>query len=187
MRYIPKAEQESWKPENDMFSKYRTPAYIAYLYRDYSETQQGLRLAQSLGVQLLAGTDVVAPDTFPGFSLHEELQLLVQAGLTPLEALRAATSNPARFFGMKNVGAISPGMKANMVLLDADPTVDIANATKISAVIMRGTAYRRSQLDELLSKAASAAARQVQSRAVCSRVAALCLSPPRNAEAPSHL
>jgi imidazolonepropionase-like amidohydrolase len=162
MRYIPKAEQESWKPENDMFSKYRTPAYIAYLYRDYSETQKGLRLAQSLGVQLLAGTDVVAPDTFPGFSLHEELQLLVQAGLTPLEALRAATSNPARFFGMNNVGAISPGMKANMVLLDADPTVDIANATKISAVIMRGTAYRRSQLDELLSKAASAAARQVQ-------------------------
>jgi imidazolonepropionase-like amidohydrolase len=145
-----------------MFSKYRTPAYIAYLYRDYSETQKGLRLAQSLGVQLPAGTDVVAPYTFPGFSLHEELQLLVQAGLTPLQALRAATSNPARFFGMKSVGAISPGMKANMVLLDADPTVDIANATKISAVIMRGTAYRRSQLDELLSKAASAAARQVQ-------------------------
>src|ERR1700730_6041175 len=162
MRYIPKAEQEGWKPENDMFSKYRTPAYIAYLKREYEETQKGLQLAQSLGVQLLAGTDVVAPYTYPGFSLHDELELLVRAGLTPLQALRTATANPATFLEMKDIGAIIPGMRANMVLLDADPTVNIANTKKISVVIMRGTIYRRGELDELLSKAANAAARQVQ-------------------------
>jgi hypothetical protein len=55
---------------------------------------------------------------------------------------------------MKDVGAISPGMKANIVLLDADPTVDVANTKKISAVIMRGTLYSRGQLNELLNEAA---------------------------------
>jgi hypothetical protein len=63
MRYISKLEQEDWRPENDMFSKYRTPRYITYQNREYEETLKGIRLAQQLGVQLLAGTDVVAPYT----------------------------------------------------------------------------------------------------------------------------
>src|SRR5205823_10441372 len=101
-------------------------------------------------VERLAGTDVVAPWTYPGFSLHDELGLLVEAGLMPLEALRTATINPAEFFGMKDVGAIAPGMKANLILLDADPLENIANTKKISSVIMRGKLYTRVQLDDLL-------------------------------------
>ncbi len=154
------AEQEAWKPENDMFSKYRTPAYIAYQKREYTETLKGIKLAQELGVQLLAGTDVVAPYTYPGFSLHDELGLLVEAGLTPLEALRTATVNPAQFFGFKDVGAIAPGMRANLVLLDANPLLNIANTKRISAVIVRGTLYRRNQLDDFLKRSAQIASSQ---------------------------
>src|ERR1041385_7710474 len=151
-RYISKTELEAWKPENDMFSKYRTPRYVAYQKRQYTETLKGIKLAEQLGVQLLAGTDVVAPWTYPGFSLHDELGLLVEAGLKPLEALRTATINPAEFFGMKDVGIIASGMKANLVLLDADPLENIANMKKISSVIMRGRIYTRSQLGDLLKK-----------------------------------
>ena len=159
-RYITKTELEAWKPENDMFSKYRTPRYIAYQKREYNETLKALKLAQQMRVQLLAGTDVVAPWTYPGFSLHDELGLLVKAGLTPLEALRTATINPAQFFGMKDAGTIAPGMKANLVLLDADPRENIANTKKISSVIMRGTLYTRNQLDGLLNASAQIASNQ---------------------------
>jgi imidazolonepropionase-like amidohydrolase len=158
-RYITKEELESWKPENNMFSKYRTPGYIAYQKREYAETLKGIKLAQQLGVQLLAGTDVVAPYTYPGFSLHEELQLLVEAGLTPREALRTATVNPAQFLGMKDSGVVAAGMKADLVLLDANPLLDIANTKKISAVILHGKLYRRDQLDDLLNRSAKIASR----------------------------
>ena len=161
-RYMTKSELEAWKPENDMFSKYRTPRYIAYQMREYEETLKGIKLAQQLGVQLLAGTDVVAPYTYPGFSLHDELGLLVEAGLTPLQSLQTATVNPAQFLGIKDMGTIAPGTKANLVLLDANPVEDIANTKRISAVIMRGTLYRRNQLDELLNQSAQIAASRTQ-------------------------
>jgi hypothetical protein len=159
-RYMTKAELEAWKAENDMFSKYRTPAYIAYEEREYQETLKGIKLAQQLGVELLAGTDVVAPWTYPGFSLHDELGLLVQAGLTPLQSLQTATVNPAQFLGIKDMGTIAPGMKANLVLLDADPAENIANTKKISSVIMGGTLYTRNQLDDLLNTSAKIASSQ---------------------------
>ena len=77
------------------FPKYRTSRYIAYQKREYKETLKGIRLAQQLGVQLLAGTDVVAPWTYPGFSLQDELGLLAEAqDPTPLEALRTARNQP---------------------------------------------------------------------------------------------
>jgi len=159
-RYITTAEQEAWKPDNDMLSKYRTPAYIAYQKREYEETLKAIKLAQQLGVQLLAGTDVVAPYTYPGFSLHDELGLLVDAGLTPLQSLQTATVNPAQFLGIRDLGTIAPGMKANLVLLDANPVEDIANTKKISSVIMAGTLYTRNQLDDLLNTSAKIASSQ---------------------------
>ena len=159
-KYMTKAELEAWKPGNDMFSKYRTPAYIACEKRKYQETLKGVKLAQQLGVQLLAGTDVVAPWTYPGFSLHDELGLLVEAGLTPLEALRTATINPAQFFGFKDMGEIAPGMTASLILLEADPLENVANTKRISSVILRGTLYTREQLDDLLNKSARLASGQ---------------------------
>ena len=109
---------------------------------------------------MLAGTDVVAPDTYPGFSLHDELALLVQAGLTPLQSLQTATVNPAQFLGIKGMGTIAPGMKADLVLLEANPVENIANTKKISSVIMGGTLYMRRQLDDLLNASAKIASSQ---------------------------
>ena len=84
----------------------------------------------------------------------------MEAGLTPLQSLQTATVNPAQFLGIKDMGTIAPGMKANLVLLDADPSENIANTKKISSVIMRGTLYTRNQLDDLLKKSAEIASGQ---------------------------
>jgi len=92
------------------------------------------------GVGLLAGTDQGGnPYCYPGWSLHDELALFVQAGLTPAEALATATTNPARFFGVTDsLGSIAPGQIADLVLLDADPLADIRNTRAIRAVLVRG-------------------------------------------------
>jgi amidohydrolase family protein len=92
------------------------------------------------GVEFLAGTDSgpnsPAP---PGASLHDELELLVESGFTPMEALQAATRNPARYFGkLQEMGTLEPGKVADMVLLDANPLEDIRNTRKISMVVLRG-------------------------------------------------
>ena len=96
---------------------------------------------QRAGVPFLAGTDAAwyQPYTYAGFSLHDELALLVRAGLTPMESLQTATINPARFLGMeKDLGTIEKGKVANLVLLEADPVSDIRNTTKISEVFLGG-------------------------------------------------
>jgi imidazolonepropionase-like amidohydrolase len=94
---------------------------------------------QRAGVKILAGSDTPNPYVFPGISLHEELALLVKAGLTPAEALRAATILPAEFLGrLESSGSIAPGKNADMVLLSADPLADITNTRRISAVVLKG-------------------------------------------------
>ena len=109
---------------------------------------------QRAGVPLLAGTDTGNPFCFPGFSLHEELALMVIGGLTPSEALRAATLNPARFLGLeKTLGTIEPGKFADLVLLDADPLADIRNTQRINAVISNGRLLDRKALNKMLTQA----------------------------------
>ena len=109
-------------------------------------------------VPLLAGTDVQNPYVFPGFSLHEELALLVEAGLTPAEALRTATLNPAIFLeATDSLGTVDVGKVADLVLLDADPLIDIRNTTRIRGVLLRGRYLDRRVLDSLLAGAARAA------------------------------
>ena len=75
----------------------------------------------------------------------------MDAGLTPLDALRSATSGPAEFFGVReHLGTIEAGKRAELVLLDADPLADIRNTRRINAVISRGRIYRRPSLDKML-------------------------------------
>jgi imidazolonepropionase-like amidohydrolase len=107
---------------------------------------------QKAGVRILAGTDSPAPFVFPGSSLHDELQLLVEAGLPPLEALRSATKSPAEFLQTtKDLGTIEEGKFADLVLLDANPLDDIRNTRKIRGVILRGKFLDRATLDNLLA------------------------------------
>jgi len=106
------------------------------------------------GVPMLAGTDVGNPFCFPGFSLHDELALLVESGVSPLGALQMATRNPARFMGAtEKYGSVTPGKIADLVLLDADPLKDIHNTTKISEVFLDGKEYDRVALDQILASA----------------------------------
>jgi imidazolonepropionase-like amidohydrolase len=108
--------------------------------RALSDEIAAVRAAHRAGVPLLAGTDLGTVLTYPGSSLHEELELLVsRVGLTPLEALQTATVNPARFFGLeRQMGAISAGMRADLVLLDSNPLADIRNVRKVRGVLAAG-------------------------------------------------
>jgi imidazolonepropionase-like amidohydrolase len=95
------------------------------------------------GVPIAAGTDTPIGLSVPGYSLHSELEMLVRAGLSPLEAIGAATVKPAEYFSLQDeMGTIDVGKKADLVLLDADPLVDISNSKRISAVVSQGRLIR---------------------------------------------
>jgi len=102
-------------------------------------------------IPFLAGTDAPAGyDLVPGASLHRELQLFVRAGLTPLQALQTATLNPATYFGRtSDWGTIAPGKTADLVVLRANPLVDIANTRAVAAVVADGRYYSPRELDRL--------------------------------------
>jgi imidazolonepropionase-like amidohydrolase len=97
-----------------------------------------VREMRAAGVAILPGTDVGVPLQVPGFSLHDELSLLVKAGLSEMEVLQAATRNPARAFNLTDQGTIETGMRADLLLLDANPLENIGNTRKIRMVVARG-------------------------------------------------
>jgi predicted amidohydrolase YtcJ len=104
------------------------------------------------GVAILAGTDAPMPEVYPGDALHEELRLLVAAGLTPAQALRSATLAPARYLGEEaDSGTVAVGRRADLVLLAADPTRDITHTRRIEAVVLGGRLLTRADLDALLA------------------------------------
>jgi imidazolonepropionase-like amidohydrolase len=150
MRVVPPEIRRNWEAmlATDLYGEMQS--VLRPLVPLYSENA---RLLNEAGVLLLAGTDVGIPTLVPGISLHEELELLVAAGLTPLQALRAATINPARVLGFADsLGSIEAGKLADLVLLEADPLVDIRNTQRIRAVIADGRLYRRPDLDRLLEE-----------------------------------
>ncbi|MBZ5632336.1 MAG: amidohydrolase family protein [Acidobacteriia bacterium] len=113
-------------------------ARIGVLLERYKKLVEAMHRA---GVEFLAGTDTGPNNPVPvGTGLHDELELLVDSGFTPMEALQTATRNPARYFGtLKDMGTIEPGKLADLVLLDANPLEDIRNTRKISLVVLRGS------------------------------------------------
>jgi imidazolonepropionase-like amidohydrolase len=131
-------------------------SWIATLNGSYNRYRQGdldvvfasIRALHAAGVDILVGTDVSFPlpalgGMAHGASVHHELQMLVQAGLTPVEALRAATATPARRFGLTDRGRIQEGLRADLLLVDGDPTTDISDTLNIRQVWRRGTALKR--------------------------------------------
>jgi hypothetical protein len=129
------------------------------------EAERDLALVSDMrraGVQFLAGTNGPSPNSFPGFSVHQELELLVKGGFTPLQALQTATFNPALYMAkLDKYGVVERGRIANLVLLEANPLSDIRNTQKISGVVLRGTYLSRSELDEMLAHAEQWANRTV--------------------------
>lgn len=94
----------------------------------------------------LAGSGADAMGTMPGLSLHTELELLVRLGLSPREALAAATNNYALQFGWTELGQIAPGRRADILVVDGDPTVNVWNARNISTLIEDGNVIDRREL-----------------------------------------
>ena len=132
---------------------------------DYAAVKKSFRLRmewtrkmKAAGVKFLTGTDVYVSYVLPGYSLHEEMELLVNAGLTPLEALQAATINPAMFFGNEaELGSVSVGKIADLVIIDGDPLTDISTTQSISGVVFDGKYYSSSDLSDLKLKIKKAA------------------------------
>jgi imidazolonepropionase-like amidohydrolase len=150
MRLVPEVIRRNWE---EMVGSERYQELQAILRPMVPLYAENARLLNEAGVLLLAATDVGIPAVVPGISLHEELVLLVEAGLTPLEALRTATLNPASVLGMTDsLGTVEAGKLADLVLLDADPLADIANTQRIRAVVADGRLYRRGDLDRLLAE-----------------------------------
>lgn len=141
----------------------------------YSRAEEGVRRMAEAGVPLLAGTDAPNPGTVFGESFHRELELLVRSGLTPAQALAAATSEPARVFGLHDRGRIAVGLRTDLILLSGDPLRDIAATRRIDHIWRGGVACDRrdfvpdaAEADELAAfdgrvAAAVAAVRQPRS------------------------
>jgi len=159
-KYVPASWKDvTWKRFTEQITHDFNTDDLATRKRFVEKELEVVNELHRAGVPFLAGTDT-PPGVyiFPGFSLHEELQRFVAAGFTPLEALRTATINPAKFLGMEeNVGTIEPGKYADLVLLEANPLDDIRNTQKIAAVIVNGRYLSREALDKMLAAVEKAA------------------------------
>lgn len=153
MKYLHKIMRAFWNPSINPLMKIRSEADWELGRRSYKQKLEVVGMMDKAGVPLLAGSDTPNPYAFPGFGLHDELELLVEAGLSPLAALQAATLNPARFFGATDsLGAVEIGKMADLVVLDENPLEDIRNTQKIYAVVANGQLLQRQQLDALLAE-----------------------------------
>ena len=122
---------------------------------DFLMASKSVKIMHDAGVTILAGDDTntrmfspAHPDL--GLAMYQELKLLVEAGLSPTEALRAATVNPARKFGLWDRGIVMPGRRADLILLKKDPTVDIANIDTIKQVWAAGVSVEPAAPGQLL-------------------------------------
>lgn len=128
----------------------------AHLAERFEEVKNSVARLHAVGVPILAGTDAPNPGTVHGAAIHRELELLVESGLEPIEALRSATAIPAQAFGLTGRGRIAEGQPANLVLVAGDPTEDITATRAIEAVWKNGIAVDR---DAYRAQIAAAAAR----------------------------
>jgi hypothetical protein len=145
-KYVPGIVQGGWMKR----AAGVTPAdsMVVRSYFSFDRTRD----LKNAGVKLLAGSDMPQAFVYPGFSLHDELALLVRSGLTPLEALRTATYNPAEYLGaLDSLGTVAQGKVADLLLLDANPLIDIRNTRRISAVVANGRLFDSTALAGLLT------------------------------------
>jgi imidazolonepropionase-like amidohydrolase len=125
----------------------------------YAAAEAAVRLLKAAGVPILAGTDAGNPGTSHGAALHRELELLVQAGLTPAEALAAATSAPAKAYHLADRGRIAPGLRADLLLVDGDPTADVTATRAIAGVWKAGVRADRAAYAQAMAASRASAGR----------------------------
>lgn len=159
-RFVPRAQWAAWEADMDRTDAADSTSEGRRMRMDfYLRGLQATGDAHRAGVRVLAGTDAGDSFVYPGSSLHDELAELVAAGLTPAEALRAATLDGAEFLGRTaDFGTVQAGRVADLVLLDADPLTDVRNTARIRAVVLGGRLLDRAALDGLVAGAEKAAA-----------------------------
>ena len=156
LKYIPKVEQDYWFGD---VTEEGTPSYLE-ANKDWSEIERAvfeLRMSYlkpmlDNGTKFLAGSDTGNPNIYPGFTLHDELALFVEAGFTELEALQTATLNPAIFVEREDeLGSIAEGKIANILILDKNPMENIENTLTINGLVRRGEYLNKTELNKLLN------------------------------------
>ncbi|MGH9555701.1 MAG: amidohydrolase family protein, partial [Terriglobales bacterium] len=158
MNQLPAKLRQRWLAGRQRYLDAVAPETLALNQRVARKSVEFVGALQRAGVPLLAGTDSTDAFVVAGFSLHQELELLVAAGLTPLLALQTATLHPARFLGQASArGSVDKGRAADLVLLDANPLEDIRNTRRISAVVIGGKYIPRNDLDKLVADLEKAA------------------------------
>ena len=154
LQYLPKFLTAGWNPKTDFRLKTVTPEGWARRKREFHRNRELVLFMHRAGVPIIAGTDMLNPWVFPGWSLHDELAHYVDAGLTTAEALRTATVNPARYLGKSDsTGTIARGKWADLVLLEANPLADIRNTTRIHSVIADGRLVTPERREQMLARA----------------------------------
>lgn len=151
-RYIPRQVWQEWQADADrMVALDPSPEGRRVMRAFYEKGLELTNRAHAAGVKIALGTDAGDTYVFFGSSVHDEMGEFVKAGLTPADALAAATIRPAEFLGLEDeYGSVAAGRRADLVLLQANPLEDIANTRRIDAVIFGGRLFARTDLDGLL-------------------------------------
>ncbi|MEO8452254.1 MAG: amidohydrolase family protein [Gemmatimonadota bacterium] len=149
--YVPPRLLQRWqRPANGYVQRYK-PTDAPAFWQAYGFQEKLVKAFQAAGVRLLAGTDAGITGVVAGFSLHGDLQDLVGAGLTPYQALRAATENPAEFLhATDEVGAVAVGRRADLILVNSNPLTDVRNAARRAGVMVRGRWMPEAELERML-------------------------------------
>jgi len=155
MKYVGDYLRRDWQEQVEERSGAGAEEHLAAIRQLRTLMFRDLREMKDAGVEFLAGSDAAVVFMYPGSSLHGELESLVRnVGMTPAEALRAATINPAAFFGMKDdLGSVEGGQLADLVLLSGNPLKDISNSNQIVGTMARGRWFDRAALDDLMRMA----------------------------------
>jgi len=163
--FMPPALTARWDRDGAERDAEDGPEAVAFFRELFRRELQLTGAMHRAGVRILVGTDASdEPNVYPGSGVHDELELLVEAGLSPVAALAAATTGPAEYLGLlDSLGTVEAGRAADLVILDADPLADIRNIRKVRAVVSRGLLIDGAARAALLDSAGARAARAVPS------------------------
>lgn len=151
LRMMPPSAIADWRRPANPYLTHWTSADLPRFRAQYQVMEKLVRGLRDAGVPLLVGTDDMVPMQLPGFAMRDEMLSMQEAGLTPAEVLKAATYNAARFLKRDAVsGQVAPGMKADLVLLEANPLDDVGNAFRQDGVMFRGTWRPEAELQRVL-------------------------------------
>jgi cytosine/adenosine deaminase-related metal-dependent hydrolase len=161
MRYLPPPVRDGWGPATNPYTNRFATSRAPHILASYRLMVQFTRQLEAAGVGLLIGTDAMNTGVIPGFSVHEEMLELSAAGLTPYEVLRTATVNAADFLGERDRrGTVAVGQRADLLLLDANPLVDLSNTRRRAGVMLHGRWLPEAEISAMLDELLASYARQ---------------------------